>query len=364
MRTLFLISKVILVSLLLLNTSCSSDEDITGGEEPKVVILKPSAGEDQVVEKGETVKLIGKEEGNSTTYKIEWSFKERPSNSQAILANKTTLEPSFVADVAGNYTLVLKTFVGDQSSEDAVIVKVNEEVANLKAKVIFVNAIEGSENLIVSANGKDINTDAIAPFKHSKAYKEISFKENQEFMFTMGSVSTKEKLALEAEKNYTIVVTGTKETPEVIVHENRWNETTIDATTADDGKRKNDAINAIHAAPGLGKVDFHLAHPQGEFTFNFIIKFRNADEEIVTLGYKESDDALIGHNNTAFETTNWVQASSETTTDSSKALSDSLKVTPFGDGKDTAGWFISMIIVKDSNASKGYRILYINNTKL
>jgi hypothetical protein len=68
-----------------------------------------NAGPDQTVAVGATVALDGTQstdiDGNALTYR--WSFVSVPSGSLAILANPTAVNPGFVADKAGAYTVQL-----------------------------------------------------------------------------------------------------------------------------------------------------------------------------------------------------------------------------------------------------------------
>lgn len=361
--------KNIAILLLLVTSifaSCTKDDP------QAVYILQPQAGEDQLVEKGQTVQLLGTEDGNAPDYGITWSISKKPEGSKAAISNPNSLEHvSFVADKSGTYNLNLKTTAeNNQSNQDEMVITVVDDLSKLTAKFVLVNAIEGGGKLSVVINDKVLNTTPIEEFEFSDyIYIPVSGGATK-FTFDIGGNTYIEDIALGLEKNYTIVVTGTASNPDIILHENIWNEKTIGATTANDGVRKNDAINAIHAAPGLEEVAFFGINDFGQkFPLDHAIAFRNSDGQvgIGELAYEETATSLIGHGNTALRIDLWVQPGADNNlfgTDKEKSLCDILVVVPFGDGISTAGYFVTVVIVKDSAAETGYRLIYINNTFL
>ena len=82
-----------------------------------------NAGPDQTVKAGSTVFLDGGKssdvDGNPLTY--SWSFVQIPSGSQAVLNGATTVSPTFVADMAGAYTVQLVVNDGQVSSAPAMV---------------------------------------------------------------------------------------------------------------------------------------------------------------------------------------------------------------------------------------------------
>ena len=76
------------------------------------------AGVDQTVRVGETVRLTGAAssdpDGDTLTY--TWVLQTRPAGSTAALTGAATINPSFVADKPGNYTLALVVGDGQTSS--------------------------------------------------------------------------------------------------------------------------------------------------------------------------------------------------------------------------------------------------------
>ncbi|HVW86735.1 MAG TPA: PKD domain-containing protein, partial [Bryobacteraceae bacterium] len=82
------------------------------------------AGPNQTVTAGSTVHLDGSRshdvDGNPLTY--AWTLLQVPPGSQAILSGPTTVAPTFVADLAGTYTVQLVVHDGNASSAPATVV--------------------------------------------------------------------------------------------------------------------------------------------------------------------------------------------------------------------------------------------------
>ncbi len=82
-----------------------------------------NAGPDQTVAIGATVALDGTRstdiDGNALAYR--WSLSGFPNGSRAILANPTSVDPSFVVDVAGAYTVQLIVNDGQSDSTPATV---------------------------------------------------------------------------------------------------------------------------------------------------------------------------------------------------------------------------------------------------
>jgi RHS repeat-associated protein len=83
-----------------------------------------NAGPDQTVAAGATVALDGTQstdiDGNALTYR--WSFVSIPGGSHALLANPTAVNPDFVADKAGEYTVQLIANDGQADSLPTAVV--------------------------------------------------------------------------------------------------------------------------------------------------------------------------------------------------------------------------------------------------
>ena len=106
--------------------------DGTTDSQPDTVIIstensRPAAdaGADQAVYVSDTVHLDGSSssdaDGDELTFK--WSFTSKPSGSSAALSNATTVNPTFVVDVAGSYIVQLIVNDGTINSQpDTVII--------------------------------------------------------------------------------------------------------------------------------------------------------------------------------------------------------------------------------------------------
>ena len=102
----------------LLYAGCGDDN---GGNGPTGVNQKPVAvlGQDMQVAVGETVTMSGTQssdpDGDQITY--SWSFTSLPATSSATLSSTTASSTSFVADVAGDYTVRLTVSDGELTSD-------------------------------------------------------------------------------------------------------------------------------------------------------------------------------------------------------------------------------------------------------
>ena len=85
------------------------------------------AGEDQVVATGETVFLdgSGSSDPNDDALTFGWTLIEKPEGSTASLTDADTATPSFVADLAGEYEVMLVVSDGTLSDDDTVEITAN-----------------------------------------------------------------------------------------------------------------------------------------------------------------------------------------------------------------------------------------------
>ncbi len=108
------------VCLLALGSSGCSKESTGPGNHPPVA----QAGSDQLVMLAVTVDLSGSSstdsDGDELTY--AWSFTSRPTGSSAAFSSTTTVETSFVTDVAGDYVVLLTVSDGDEEDTDTVTI--------------------------------------------------------------------------------------------------------------------------------------------------------------------------------------------------------------------------------------------------
>jgi hypothetical protein len=124
-----------------------------------------NAGTAQNVLVGETTTLNGanSSDANGDAITYAWSMTSKPSGSSAALANASTVNPTFVPDVAGSY--VLRLIVSDGSlSSAASTVTVTASTANI-APVANAGAaqsvVTGSQVTLNGSASNDANGDAL-----------------------------------------------------------------------------------------------------------------------------------------------------------------------------------------------------------
>ena len=156
---------------------------VTTGNLPPVA----NAGLDQAVNVGQTVTLNGSgstdPNGDPLTY--AWSFVSRPAGSAAALSNVAAVQPTFVADVAGSYTVQLI---------------VNDGQANSPPDTVIISAAAG--NLRPTANagpdqtvtvGTTVTLDGSAssdPEGHALTYRWVLVSQPAGSAATLGNPTT------------------------------------------------------------------------------------------------------------------------------------------------------------------------------
>lgn len=119
---------LIVLFLLALATfsACNDDED----ESPLLVNkLEADAGADQLAQVNTLVSLDGtaSSDGNGKPFDFQWTFKNKPAQSAAVLESSSTSTPSFTPDVAGLYTIELKITQADFFKTDLILVTATAE---------------------------------------------------------------------------------------------------------------------------------------------------------------------------------------------------------------------------------------------
>jgi hypothetical protein len=125
-----------------------------------------NAGATQNVATGSTVTLSGASstDANGDTLSYAWNFVSRPTGSRATLSGGATVNPSFVADVAGAYVVGLVVNDGQANSSNTANVTINvftpnaPPVANAGAAQ---NVATGSTVTLSGAGSTDANGDAL-----------------------------------------------------------------------------------------------------------------------------------------------------------------------------------------------------------
>ncbi|MGD8885099.1 MAG: PKD domain-containing protein, partial [Gammaproteobacteria bacterium] len=121
------------IQLVVSDAQFDSDPDtvmVTAGNEAPIA----NAGPDQTVNLGNTVTLDGSgssdPDGHSLSY--SWSMASRPAGSNATLSDETIVDPTFVADVMGDYELELVVSDGyDDSSVSTVTITASQAAITL-----------------------------------------------------------------------------------------------------------------------------------------------------------------------------------------------------------------------------------------
>jgi hypothetical protein len=102
--------------------SGGGDASAGTGTPAGVVVLTADAGAIIELSMGETASLDGSKsassDGGAITY--DWSFTTKPDNSKAVLQDPTSVNPSFVADARGTYTIQLVVSENGASSKRAI----------------------------------------------------------------------------------------------------------------------------------------------------------------------------------------------------------------------------------------------------
>ena len=114
---------IVFLSLVLMLTGCgvgsgSGSSGGVGARSLQSTAPTADAGSDRTVDTGAVVSLDGSgssdPDGDSLTF--SWSFQLRPSGSNASLSDETAQNPSFRADIAGQYVLELEVSDGSETS--------------------------------------------------------------------------------------------------------------------------------------------------------------------------------------------------------------------------------------------------------
>lgn len=128
------------------------------------------AGDDQSIRAGDTVNLDGSDSLDDNTAQLDleyaWSFSSVPAGSSATLLGADTVTPSFVADVAGSYTveLVVTDEGGLASDPDEVIVSSDNLAPTAVATSLFNIYIVGDT---ANLNGTGSSDPEMDPFTYN-----------------------------------------------------------------------------------------------------------------------------------------------------------------------------------------------------
>ena len=156
-------SYLMLLSSLVWVTSCDKDDPKPAPDKAEVTA---DAGADQSVKVGETVTLDGGDSKDSkgTALTYSWAFTSRPNGSAAALTNASKENPTFVADVAGDYEVELTVTNANGSDKDKVKVTAASNGPGPGIAVVLdaeINADRVLTNIVADPNLPDYlaNTD-------------------------------------------------------------------------------------------------------------------------------------------------------------------------------------------------------------
>ncbi|MCJ8268279.1 MAG: PKD domain-containing protein, partial [Psychrosphaera sp.] len=122
-------------------------------------------GTDSSITVGNTVNLSGAAstdiDGDSLTY--QWQFETRPEGSSASLSNATSITPSFIADIVGNFvvSLVVNDGQTNSSADNVVITATILNQAPIANAGVDINSTVGNTINLTGLASSDINEDAL-----------------------------------------------------------------------------------------------------------------------------------------------------------------------------------------------------------
>jgi hypothetical protein len=126
-----------------------------------------NAGPDQSIRVGDVVILDGNDSFDDNTAQASltyaWSFYSKPAASNAVLVDSTSVSPSFVADVAGTYTLALLVTDEDGLESEPAFVSIssNNLAPTAIATASATLAVVGGVVVFDGANSSDPDFDEI-----------------------------------------------------------------------------------------------------------------------------------------------------------------------------------------------------------
>jgi len=127
------------------NSASSADVHFTTTSPPTNDPPTADAGPDQPINTGDLVNLDGSASsdpnGDPLTY--SWSFSSKPAGSTATLSDSTIVDPTFTADIAGDYVVQLVVNDGEaDSAPDTVTITVSEPSAGVYVGTISPDPID------------------------------------------------------------------------------------------------------------------------------------------------------------------------------------------------------------------------------
>lgn len=144
--------KILLFLVVMILSACG--QQLTLGNNSPVA----NVGVNQTVGVGEQVFLDGSSssdpDGDSLSY--AWDFETKPTASEAVLDDPKSVEPSFVADIAGDYLIVLTVSDGENSASDSVTITATKPGQPVTEGVV----LEGAPDTLAADAAYDLTVPA------------------------------------------------------------------------------------------------------------------------------------------------------------------------------------------------------------
>ena len=275
-----------------------------------------NAGPDQTVFVGDTVTCngSGSHDADGDPLTFLWSFEDVPAGSAPVLSSTTAMNPTFVANVAGTYTLKLIVNDGlENSTPDTMDITVEEEQPPPQGVLL-----EGDPSSLAVSATYDLNIDASNPDEQIennpylgrvvRTLLEIGFVETATVgqvnsllesingrIITMlqgvamiiiripdpGNIPALESIILNIESNSIVLFADMQVLPELASLPDNFNHQTSDMTKIDHNLavRGHAAWNAQDALQNIGLYDppliivadkFGRGRPVNDYGFNFL----------------------------------------------------------------------------------------------
>ena len=326
-------------------------------DEQDFTVLLPNAGEDFIFltgEEGTSINLDGTESSdvNGLGFEYKWEIVDFPEGTPPALEGATTSTPTLQVDegISGRIVVSLIIFRDDQQARDFINVDVNPSTAN----VLLVNAIEGSEEARLVMAEIRIEGNPVSPLNADDTYYSINLEAaadaegNVVFNVEYNDSTLSITRPVTALASYTLYLAGGQDTPELILIEKRYNETTIPLSWV--------GLDAVNMAPGISDMVLWIDATTVGFSVSPIdplFRGLGVREEFGVLSFGQSGEILFPKGNLSTVPIWATQNGERISTDSGITLN-----------RIDEGQFGTFILFEDSSSEFGYTLKFVNNTEL